>query len=121
MFWAVIFRDRDTIISEEFDAAISFPSTGLSVQPFSTTAHESVLTINGTEHNNGVRVQCSAYNLAKPFILCPSRKVSVIFYQPGMKLTFVCIKLTFVCDELTCWCDYCDGDLCVCMCVICLY
>ena len=117
MIWAVFFRDGDVILSEDFDAATSFPSSGLSVQPFSLTAHESVLTVNGTEHNNGVRVQCSAYYMADPSKRCPSRKVSVIFYQTGMKLTFVCIKLTFVCDELTCWCDYCDGDLCLCRCV----
>ena len=94
------------------------PALGLSVEPFAITVHESVLTVNGTERNNGVKVQCRAY-YAPTGRICASAnpKVSVIFNQAGMiKLTFAWIKLTFVCDELTCWCGcrvmmcgYCDG------------
>ena len=99
-----MYHDRTFITSDDFDAAYRFSTFGLSVQPFSTTANESMLTVNGTEDNNGVKVQCIAFN-ATTLRRCPGRRVSVIFFQAGMiKLTFACIKLTFVCDELTCWC-----------------
>ena len=67
------------------DPAFSLPASGMSVEPFSTTAHESVLTVNGTEDNNGIKVQCVAMNVTY-LRRCQSRKVSVIFYQPGMKV-----------------------------------
>ena len=105
MIWNIIYPDGALIFSDNFDAAYRLPALGLSVEPFSTKAHESMLTVNGTEDNNGIRVQCVAYYNATTLRRCLGRRVSVIFFQAGMiKLTFACIKLTFVCDESTCWC-----------------
>ena len=89
--WLIIFRNGSVMSS---DPAFSLPASGMSVEPFSTTAHESVLTVNGTEDNNGIKVQCVAMNVTY-LRRCQSRKVSVIFYQPGTLYASV-TKLTFV-------------------------
>ena len=102
MIWGIIYPDRTFISSDDIIATRLLPAFDMSFQPFSITAHESVLTINGTERNNGIMVRCVAYNgTSTPFRRCPGRTVSVMFYQAGMiKLTFAsCINLTFVCDE----------------------
>ena len=83
--WLIIFRNGSVMSSD----TASLPASGMSVEPFSTTAHESVLTVNGTEDNNGIKVLCVAMNVtmnATYLRRCQSRKVSVIFYQPGMKV-----------------------------------
>ena len=48
--------------------------------PTSITSQESVLTVNGTEDNNGTNIECLADLLTVPGIRCPSEAVQVIFY-----------------------------------------
>ena len=48
--------------------------------PTSITTQESVLTVNGTENNNGTDIQCLAALLTDPSMRCPSEAVQVIFY-----------------------------------------
>ena len=48
--------------------------------PTSTSAQESVLTVNGTEDNNGTTIQCLAVLLTDGSMRCPSKDVQVIFY-----------------------------------------
>ena len=57
----------------------------MSVERFSTTAHETVLTINGTEDGNVVRVECIAQNITY-LRRCSTPEVQVIFHQAGMKV-----------------------------------
>ena len=65
------------------------PALGLSVEPLTRTAHESVLTVSGTEDNNGIRVKCQAHVNTPTFRICSinsGREVSVMFHQAGMKV-----------------------------------
>ena len=48
--------------------------------PTSTSAQESVLTVNGTENNNGTTIQCLAVLLTDGSMRCPSEDLQVTFY-----------------------------------------
>ena len=52
----------------------------IGIIPTSITTQESVLTVNGTEDNNGTDIQCLAALLTAPIMRCPSEAVQVIFY-----------------------------------------
>ena len=52
----------------------------IGIIPTSITTQESVLTVNGTEDNNGTDIQCLAPLLTAPIMRCPSEAVQVIFY-----------------------------------------
>ena len=92
MIWGITYPDGAFIFSDNFDAAYRLPALGLSVQPFSTKAHESLLTVNGTEDNNGIRVQCVAFN-ATIIRGCYGRRVTVIFYHAGIDLCMYKVDL----------------------------
>ena len=78
--WLVTPSGCSALTSAESDAVASFGSWGISFEPLSITAQESVLTVNGTEGNNGTTVECVAALLADSTMRCSSGEVQMIFY-----------------------------------------
>ena len=67
------------------DAVTRLGSLGISFKPLSITAQESVLTVNGTEGNNGTTVVCIAVLLTGTEDMeCSSEEVLMIFYGMNM-------------------------------------
>ena len=52
----------------------------IGIIPTSITTQESLLTVNGTEDNNGTDIECLADLLTAPIMRCLSEAVQVIFY-----------------------------------------
>ena len=52
----------------------------IGIIPTSITTQESVLTVNGTEDNNGTDIECLAVLLIAPIFRCPSEAIQGIFY-----------------------------------------
>ena len=72
------------IVTRPGGAAISSVEPGvlesIGFIPTSITTQESVLTVNGTEDNNGTDILCQASLLTNPSMRCPSEAVQMIFY-----------------------------------------
>ena len=77
--WAITTSNALPITTAESDAVEVLRSLGISVEPISITAQESVLTVNGTEGNNGSAVVCVAA-LTGTTTRCSSEQVQMIFY-----------------------------------------
>ena len=72
------------IVTRPGGAAISSLEPGvlesIGFIPTSITTQESVLTVNGTENNNGTNIRCQAVLLTDYLMRCASEDVQVIFY-----------------------------------------
>ena len=79
--WVVTLPGGGPISTAELEV---LRSQGIIVKPLSTTAEESVLTVNGTEGNNGTTIQCLAVLLTDITMRCASEDVQVIFYGMNM-------------------------------------
>ena len=75
MRWIVTIPDGSTFTSLEPDVLES-----VGIIPTLLATQESVLTVNGTENNNGTTIQCIAVLLTDARMRCPSEAVQVIFY-----------------------------------------
>ena len=85
--WVVTPSDGgSTRSTASVDAVTRLGSLGISFQPLSITAQESVLTVNGTESNNGTTVVCVAVLSTDAEIDCSSGEVLMIFYGMNMLL-----------------------------------
>ena len=79
--WVVTPSGGSLITTAESDSPASLRRLGISVEPPTIlTAQESVLTVNGTESNNGTTVVCVAALLTDTTMRCSSREVQMIFY-----------------------------------------
>ena len=78
--WTITTSHGSSITTAELDSVASLGSLGISVEPISTTAQESVLTVNGTEFNNGSIVVCIAALLTDTLMRCSSGEAQMIFY-----------------------------------------
>ena len=78
--WTITTSDDLVITTAESDSVEVFRSLGISVEPISLTAQESVLTVNGTEGNNGTTVECVAVLLTDTTMRCSSEEAQIIFY-----------------------------------------
>ena len=78
--WLVTPSGGSPITTSESDSIVSLEFLGIMAVPSSITAQESVLTVNGTEGNNGTTVLCIAVLLASTTMRCSSEEVQVIFY-----------------------------------------
>ena len=77
------------------DAVTQLGSLGISFKPLSITAQESVLTVNGTEGNNGTTVECFTVLLTGTEDMdCSSGEILMIFY--GMHMNMLLISHGFV-------------------------
>ena len=86
MRWLVTTSGGSTRSTAAVDAVTRLGSLGISFQPLSITAQESVLTVNGTEGNNGTTVECVATLLTDADMECSSGEVQMIFYGMNMLL-----------------------------------
>ena len=91
--WLITPSDGSPISTAESDSVVILRSLGISVEPISLTAQESVLTVNGTEGNNGTTVVCVAALLTDSTMRCPSEEVQIIFYGMNVELS---IKIQLV-------------------------
>ena len=82
--WLVTSSGGSTRSTAAVDAVTRLGSLGISFKPLSITAQESVLTVNGTEGNNGTTVECVAVLLTDADIECSSGEVQMIFYGMNM-------------------------------------
>ena len=73
------------------------------MEPFSTKAHETVLTVNGTEFedNDTVHVECIAKNFTYLRRDCTTPRVQIIFHQAGRK-----VKVDFCVNFCVTFCVY---------------
>ena len=78
--WTITTSDGTLITTAESDAVEVLRSLGISVEPISLTAQESVLTVNGTEGNNGTTVVCVPVLLTDTTMRCSSEEAQIIFY-----------------------------------------
>ena len=81
--WAITTSNGLPITTAESDSIAILESMGISVEPLSITAQKSVLTVNGTEGNNGTTVVCVAA-LTNGTMRCSSEEVQMIFYGMNM-------------------------------------
>ena len=82
--WLVTPSGGSPISTADSDSVATLMSLGIMAVPSSITVQESVLTVNGTEGNNGTTVLCIAVLLASTTMRCSSEEVQVIFY--GMNI-----------------------------------
>ena len=78
--WTITTSDGSLITTAEADSVEVLRSLGITVEPISLTVQESVLTVNGTEGNNGTTVECVAVLLTDSTMRCSSEEVQMIFY-----------------------------------------
>ena len=78
--WTITPSGGSLITTAESDSVAILDSLGLSVEPISLIAQESVLTVNGTEDNNGTIVVCVATLLSDTSMRCLTEEAQVIFY-----------------------------------------
>ena len=78
--WTITTSDGTLITTAEIKAVEVLRSLGISVEPISLTAQESVLTVNETEGNNGTTVVCVAALLTDTTMRCSSEEVQMMFY-----------------------------------------
>ena len=78
--WTITTSDGILITTAESDAVEVLRFLGITVDPISITAQESVLTVNGTEGNNGTTLVCVAVLLTDTTMRCSSEEVQMIFY-----------------------------------------
>ena len=82
--WTITTSNGLPITTAESDSVAILESMGISVEPNSTTAQESVLTVNGTEGNNGTTARCIASLLT---MRCSSGEGQIIFYGMNYALS----------------------------------
>ena len=83
------------------NAVTRLGSLGISFQPLSITAQESVLTVNGTEGNNGTTVECVAVLLSTGTDMeCSSGEVLIIFYGMNMLFNMSIILISHTCMQV---------------------
>ena len=87
--WLVTIPGVGVISSAELE---TLESAG--IVPTSITTQRSVLTVNGTEDNNGTNIRCQAVLLTNILMRCASEDVQLIFY--GNTLTCIIIIISYV-------------------------
>ena len=84
--WTITTGGGSPISTADTDSVASLGSLGIMALPSSITAQESVLTIDGTESNNGTTVVCIAALLTDTTMRCSSEEVQVILYGMNVEL-----------------------------------
>ena len=79
--WLVTLSGGSLIVSTaDTDSVAALGSLGITVVPSSIAAQESVLTVNGTESNNGTTSVCVAALLTNTLMRRSSEDAIVVFY-----------------------------------------